>query len=435
MSMDERQQKMRNAVKNLILLVLFVGMLVLTGITWLSDLSVDSVPSDSLMAKIYQQFTYGVSGFEIRTGADPAAQPTRIAVSVDGQLVGAQYQAASVSTLYASLHESMGQALADCRNFQACTEADFRKALGGQVLYFGYEGYFPLSLLASWMGSTADSTIKADALALTADGALYLHLEDGYRVAQATASQAQWEKAMENLAAGACRFAAQEEGLSVRPDTLLPVQEDMRAENLTVTAPNLLDTQSGSNLNALLDTFDYDPHVQSYAEDKGNTQVYAGNYSTLHLSVDGTVTFRASAMEGGLEVYNTAETAREDTQRLQVDFAYTILKNVQGSVSDNSQAMLYDIAEAEDNVCVLTFIQLAGGIPVEQAEPFARFEFRENKLMAAEIHLKLFQPSGAQTPVLASGQAAAAAPEDGVRLAIVYQIEEGQAVARRCYIK
>ena len=88
--MDEKQQKVKNTIKNVVLLVLFVGMLVLTSVTWLGDLSLDSVPSDSLIAKVYQRFTYGVSGFEIRTGADPAAQPTRIAVSLDGELVGAQ---------------------------------------------------------------------------------------------------------------------------------------------------------------------------------------------------------------------------------------------------------------------------------------------------------------------------------------------------------
>ena len=436
--MDEKQQKVKNTIKNVVLLVLFVGMLVLTSVTWLGDLSLDSVPSDSLIAKVYQRFTYGVSGFEIRTGADPAAQPTRIAVSLDGELVGAQYQSASVSTLYASLREDMGQALADCGNFEACTEEDFRKALQGEVLYFGYEGYLPISLLSSWMGTKAEGEEKADALLLTAEGKLYLHLADGYRVARTTADPEDWEKAMENFSAASCQFAAQDKSLTgVRPDTLLIEQEDMRAEQLTVQNPQLLDAQSGSNWTALFDAFQYDPHVSTYPEDQGNTQVYAENYSTLHISVDGTVQFRATAMEGGMEVYNTAETAREDTLRLQVDFAYTLLKNVQGSISDSTQAMLYDITEAEDNDCVLTFIQLVNGIPVqtESTKPFARFEFRENKLMAATIHLQQFQTTGVQTPVLSSTLAAVAATEEGVRLAVVYQIEEQQATARRCYVK
>ncbi|MDR3766656.1 MAG: hypothetical protein Q3Y08_06430 [Butyricicoccus sp.] len=436
--MDEKQQKLKNAIKNVVLLVLFVGMLVLLSMTWMTDLSLDNIPSDSLVAKIYQRFTYGVSGFEIRTGADPAAQPTRIAVSLEGELVGAQYQSATVSTLYVSLQEEMGQALANCGDFDPCTEEDFCQALQGEVLYFGYEGYLPVSLLSSWMGSRAENSDKADALLLTADGELYLHVADGYRVASTSADPSDWEKAMENFSAASCRFAVQDKTLTgVRPDTLLLEQEDMRAEQFAVQAPQLLDSQSGSNWTALFDAFQYDPHVSTYPEDQGNTQVYAENYSTLHISVDGTVQFRATAMEGGMEVYNTAETARADTLRLQVDFAYTLLKNVQGSISDSTQAMLYDITQADDNVCVLTFIQLVNGIPVEtdSTQPFARFEFRENKLMAATIHLQQFQSTGVQTPVLSSTLAAAAAPGEGARLAVVYQIEEQQATARRCYVK
>ena len=142
-------------------------------------------------------------------------------------------------------------------------------------------------------------------------------------------------------------------------------------------------------------------------------------------------------MEGGLEVYNTAETAREDTLRLRVDFADMLLKNVQGSVSDNSQTELYDITQAEDEVYVLTFVQLVGGIPVQTDEeaPFARFTFRENKLMSAEIRLRLYQTTGVQSPVLSSELAAVASPSAQARLAIVYQIQDGQATARRCYVR
>lgn len=436
--MEEKQQKLKNALKNLVLLVLFAGMIALTFVTWMADLNMDNVPSDSFIARIYQRFTYGVSGFEIRTGADPAAQPTRVAVSIDGELVGAQYQAAAVSTLYTSLADSMGQALENCRSFQSSSEETFRKALQGEVLYFGYEGYLPVSLLAGWMEGKSEQELQTDALLLTAEGKLYLHLEDGYRVAETQADPAQWEKAMENYSASACRFAAADERFAgVRPDTLLPQDDDVRAEQLAVQAPNLLDPQGGSNWDMLFDAFEYDPHVRSYQEDKGNTQVYAENYSTLHISVDGTILFRATAMEGGLEVYNTAETAREDTLRLRVDFADMLLKNVQGSVSDNSQTELYDITQAEDEVYVLTFVQLVGGIPVQTDEeaPFARFTFRENKLMSAEIRLRLYQTTGVQSPVLSSELAAVASPSAQARLAIVYQIQDGQATARRCYVR
>ncbi len=440
--MEEKRQKMRNFIKNIVLLVLFAGMLALSFATWLSDLDMDSMPSDSLAARIYQKFTYGVSGFEIRTGTDSAAQPTRVAVSVDGRLVGAQYQAASVSTLYAALQQSMGQALQKSKAFQACDEDDFRQALQEDVLYFGYEGAYPVSLLAGWMSDTDNaqtSTYKTDVLLLTAAGKLYLRTEDNqYYTAQTKTSTTTWSRAMENLTAAACCFAAQQQALRhVRPDTLLTDDTDLRVEQLTLSRPNLLDAESGCNLNELFEAFGYAAHVRSYQEDKGNTQVYAENYSTLHLSVDGLVRFRTSALEGGIEVYNAAEAEQTDTLRLRVDFAYTLLKAAQSSVSDNAQAMLYDIAmdEEDSHVCVLTFIQLVGGIPVETAQPFARFEFRDNRLMSADIRLQRFQLSGTQTPVLASTQAASAAPSDAVRMEIIYRMHGETATAERCYVQ
>lgn len=424
------QQRIRNALKNLALLILFLGMLALTFLTWLTNLRLADAPSSTLISKVYQKFTYGVGGFEIRTGADPAAQPTRVAVTLEGELVGAQYQAAAVSTLYDALRGSMSQALSNSGSFAASTQDDFTKALQGEVLYFGYEGALPVSLLAGWMEGETASAQLADALLLTEDGQLYLHGPEGYWMAETTARPDDWQTAMENYPATACRFAGTEGLTGVRPDTLLSDDGSLRAEQLAVQPPNLQGT-------LLLDAFAYDPHVRSYTENQGATQVYAENYSTLHVSADGTVEFRTSALEGGMQVYNTAETAREDTLRLQVDFAYTLLKTVQSSVSDSSQAMLYDVAEGDDGVRVLTFIQLVGGIPVAADPPFARFEFQDDRLVAAQIHLSSFQSTGVQTALLGSAQAASAAPaaqDAPARLAVVYRVAEGTATAERCYV-
>ena len=148
--METREQKRKNRIKNAILLVLFIGLIVLTGVTWLSGLNLESIPEGTLLHRVYQRITYGVSGFELRTGSDAAAEPTRIAVSTADGLVGAQYQTASVSMLYTVLREPMGAAI-DCAGaFAACTEEDFAQALAGEVLYFGYEGQLPLTLLSGW---------------------------------------------------------------------------------------------------------------------------------------------------------------------------------------------------------------------------------------------------------------------------------------------
>jgi hypothetical protein len=438
--METREQKRKNRIKNAILLVLFIGLIVLTGVTWLSGLNLESIPEGTLLHRVYQRITYGVSGFELRTGSDAAAEPTRIAVSTADGLVGAQYQTASVSMLYTVLREPMGAAI-DCAGaFAACTEEDFAQALAGEVLYFGYEGQLPLTLLSGWMGSGRSEELqKTDLLLLTGKGKLFIHGENGYQWAETKGSPDAWAHLMQELAAGACSFAAQEgeKFAQVRPDTLLFEQESESAERLTMRVPGFLEGQGGSDLTALLEAFSYDPYVRTYQEDQGKTRVFVENYSTLHVSVDGEVSFHTSAMEGALEAYSAAEVEKKDVLRLQTDFAYQLLRQVQGSMSDTSKAMLFDVTEGESGVRVLSFLQTAGGIPVQVGEtPFAWFEFREGRMIGAELHLRVFESAGEQSPLLPSRQAAAAAPAEGLRPMLAYtRAADGKFTAQRYYQK
>ena len=438
--METREQKRKNRIKNAILLVLFIGLIVLTGVTWLSGLNLESIPEGTLLHRVYQRITYGVSGFELRTGSDAAAEPTRIAVSTADGLVGAQYQTASVSMLYTVLREPMGAAI-DCAGaFVACTEEDFTQALAGEVLYFGYEGQLPLTLLSGWMGSGRSEELqKTDLLLLTGKGKLFIHGENGYQWAETKGSPDAWAHLMQELSAGACSFAAQEgeKFAQIRPDTLLFEQESESAERLTMRVPGFLEGQGGSDLTALLEAFSYDPYVRTYQEDQGKTRVFVENYSTLHVSADGEVSFHTSAMEGALEAYSAAEVEKEDVLRLQTDFAYQLLRQVQGSMSDASKAMLFDVTDSESGVRVLSFLQTAGGIPVQVEEmPFAWFEFREGRMIGAEFHLRAFESAGEQSPLLPSRQAAAAAPAEGLRPMLAYtRAADGKFTAQRYYQK
>lgn len=438
--METREQKRKNRIKNAILLVLFIGLIVLTGVTWLSGLNLESIPEGTLLHRVYQRITYGVSGFELRTGSDAAAEPTRIAVSTADGLVGAQYQTASVSMLYTVLREPMGAAI-DCAGaFAACTEEDFAQALAGEVLYFGYEGQLPLTLLSGWMGSGRSEELqKTDLLLLTGKGKLFIHGENGYQWAETKGSPDAWAHLMQELSAGACSFAAQEgeKFAQVRPDTLLFEQESESAERLTMRVPGFLEGQGGSDLTALLEAFSYDPYVRTYQEDQGKTRVFVENYSTLHVSADGEVSFHTSAMEGALEAYSAAEVEKKDVLRLQTDFAYQLLRQVQGSMSDTSKAMLFDVTEGESGVRVLSFLQTAGGIPVQVGKtPFAWFEFREGRMIGAELHLRVFESAGEQSPLLPSRQAAAAAPAEGLRPMLAYtRAADGKFTAQRYYQK
>ena len=425
-----------NRIKNLILLVLFVAMIPLTGLAWLSYLDTSSVPEDSIFAVLYQKVTYGVSGFEIRTGNNPAAMPTQIAIKKDGVMNGVQYHEASVAVFYESIYQTMGQALEENGEFQSADTYEISQSLKLDGIYLSYEGSFPISLLSNWLGTDSDEMITTDVLWLDQEGTLYIHTMTGFQKKKTNITIEKWDIDITKLPSNICMFAADNSEFDnkIRPDTLLFDKDMLQAEQLSVSVPDFLYAQNGTSLTNLLSAFSYDLYVNRYEENQGQTMVFVEDYSTLHVSKDGTVVFSASASEGGINVSSDPEYA--DELAVQTDLAVSLVRDVQNSMGDTSEAMLYAISQDdEQNTSVFTFIQCVGGIPVQTDKPFAQLVIHENKLIEARFSLKLFSFTGTQTPLIPSKQAAAVSNNELFRLMIVYTQNEQMNFTAQCVYK
>lgn len=436
--MKPNKLQLKNTIKNIFLLVLFLAMIVLTCLTWLTDLDLDGNGADSLIARAYQRVIFSTGGFELRSSDTPAADPYCIAVTSDNGLMGAQYNEASINVLYGVLKDSMGSALALCNDFIEISEQSFEDALQGEVLYFGYESYLPVHLLASWLGSGSDHEIdlQTDFLLLTGAGEVLIHdASDRYYASRTPAKPRQWKEAIQDIAAAKCSFAVSLKGSlsSLRSDMLIFDNDYVRADDLQERLPNFQEGNAGGIIN-LLQAFQYDPYVSSFPED--NKQVYVETYSTLRVTNDGQVIFRASTMEGGLQVYTGSEAKPKETLQLKVDFARSLLESVQASYGDNSKATLFSIASGQDNTQTLIFIQTVNGIPIirDKDRLFARFEFQDNLLVDAKLNLCSYEPTGKLTFVLPARQAAAAIPAGSDHLSIAYLLQDnGILKAFRCF--
>lgn len=418
----------RNRLKNLILLLLFIAMIPLTALAWLSYLDTSSVPEDSIFASLYQRVTYGVNGFEIKTGNNPAAMPTRIAIKDEGKTNGAQYHEASVSVLYDAMYEVIGKALAAQGEFQSADLSELKQSLKSDGIYFGYEGSLPISLLANWMGQTSKEQTATDIIWLDETGTLYIHTMNGFKKKSTNINK--WNVDVIKLPTNKCIFAADDDMFQkIRPDTLIFENDIVHAEKYSVSIPDFLDAQNGTSLTNLLSAFSYDLYVNRYEENQGQTMVFVEDYSTLHVSKDGTVIFNASANEGGINVINDPEYANE--LNVQMDLAVTLVREVQNSMGDTSQAMLYAITQNDDEK-VFTFIQCIGGIPVKTEKPFAQLVIQNNKLMEARFELKNFNQTGAQTAVIPTRQAAVASNNELFRLMLVYTQDEQMNFTAQC---
>lgn len=429
--------QLKNRLKNVALLILVILMIGLTLLSWITDLSPQNIPVDSVLGNLYQRMLYGNNAFELRSSETPAAFPVRVAVSGEDGLQGAQYQSASVDALYSALEEDMGQAIDACGEFTECTEEAFQNALSGDTILFGYASPLPYRLLSAWIGSGAvNLSLKTDLLLLSGEGKLYLRGEAGdYYVATTVVNVEEWKNLADRPSASYCTYAGQmsePQYAHLLPDTLIFRSDIQTVNDYKVVTPGFHEENNGNRIAQLLTAFSYEPYVDAYEENDGQTKVYVDNNSTLHVTNDGAVTFRATTLEGGLPAYEQGSVAESRRLLYCTDLARSLLENISGE----TQTQLCAVYENEENTS-LVFMQMIDGIPVAAAngEAFAQFEFHENLLVGASVNLCGYEASGTKTTLIPSSVAAAAIVEEQqVGLAQTYTVDEnGYVKAGRYY--
>lgn len=427
--MKKQKTTWKNKAKNLLLLVLAVLLLVLTLVNWINDLSLDTVPTDSWLGRLYIDLSYGASGgFELRSGEIPAASPVECAVAREGALVGAQYNEVTVKSFLSAYGGTVAAALGGVHKLEAGEETAFLQALASPALYLRYDSSLPLSLINNWMGGSAytgaqDLTVTM--LLLTQDGQLWVRDIDGMLFCAETDVDAGAAVDRNQTFTGyACRFAAAAGtpyfNAAVHPETLL-FSETIALANLTC-GPAQFDIESAASLQQLLQAFGYEPYVSNYDDENTGKRVFVENQSTLRVGEDGTVLFRANTVEGGLEAYLESELRGENRLTYQIDYTRLLLETVAQSFT--SDASFYFVRAEQDetaDVTRLLFRYAVGGVPIMGEEGvMAVAEFRDNMLLSAELNLNIFKQSQTTAYLLPSEQAASAASDTPCSLRVGY---------------
>ena len=65
--------------------------------------SIAQMPADNLLRRVYDQLFGGAVGYELRSSGVAAAEPSQLALTVDGQLYGVQYNLTDVAVSYTHL--------------------------------------------------------------------------------------------------------------------------------------------------------------------------------------------------------------------------------------------------------------------------------------------------------------------------------------------
>ena len=89
--MKGAQHSAKNTAKNISLIVLVVMLGVLCAANWLAGMNIAQMPADNLLRRAYDHLFGGAVGYELRSSGVSAAEPAQLALTVDGQLYGVQY--------------------------------------------------------------------------------------------------------------------------------------------------------------------------------------------------------------------------------------------------------------------------------------------------------------------------------------------------------
>ncbi|MGO5027949.1 hypothetical protein [Candidatus Agathobaculum pullicola] len=418
------QRSVKNTAKNVSLIVLVVLLLTLCAANWLTGLNVAQMPADSLMRRAHDHLFGGAVGYELRSSGVAAAEPVQLALTVDGQLYGVQYNVTDMDAAVVAVRDLWAQVLTGDELVSAGADELNAALRAGDCAELRYHGAIPLGAVAGWMGGTwkDGSDIYVETLVYaagverlfvrTSDGALY--------AAAAKADKNVLESAQDAFRGMSCKFSG--EAYAVYPETLLFDSEVLSLPLLSNEPIDLFSTQNGTGLEALLQAFGFTAYADFYTEQNDQVRVFVDNVSTLRVSAAGLLQYAASAENTAVHAYEEGEVGGQSALDAQMDCARLILDAALRVGETNAHASLY-AAGQQNGQTTLVFLQMYGGVPVLGENDFATFTFEGGALVSATVRLQRFASQDTNRIVLPARQAAAGAMGEASGLMVAYRAQ------------
>ena len=430
------QRSVKNTAKNVSLIVLVMLLLTLCAANWLTGLNVAQMPADSLLRRAHDHLFGGAVGYELRSSGVAAAEPVQLALTVDGQLYGVQYNVTEIDAAVAAMRDLWAQVLTGSELVPAAPEELNAALRAGDCAELRYHGAIPLGAIAGWMGGVWEDGSETYVETLlyaagterlfvrTADGALY--------AAPAKADKSVLESAQDAFRGLPCKFSG--EAYVVYPETLLFESEALSLPLLGTQPLNLFSTRSGTGLEELLQAFGFTAYADFYAEQNDQVRVFVDNVSTLRVGAAGLLQYASSAENTTVRAFEEGEVSGQSALDAQMDCARLILDAALRVGETNTHASLY-AAVQEEGQTTLVFSQMYGGVPVLGENDFATFTFEGGALVSATVRLQRFAAQDTSRIVLPARQAAAGAMGEACGLMVAYRArEDGAYVPARFYL-
>ena len=436
--MKGAQRSVKNTVKNLSLILLAVLLAILCAANWLTGMNIAEMPADNLLRRAYDHLVGGAVGYELRSSGVAAAEPAQLALTVDGQLYGVQYNLTDIEAGLGAVQGIWAQALAD-GTLEPAEEQTLTDALAaGDCALLRYHGSIPLSVIAGWMGGSWEdgSSLGTETLVYAAGtGQLFVRAADGALYAgEAAVSESVFAAAGESFRGLPCAFAGAD--YAVCPETLLFENERLSLPLLEERAIDLFGAQGSAGLEGLLQGFGFTAYSDFYTEQNGEVRVFVDNASTLRVNAGGLLQYASTGGDGSVRAYEEGEVRGVAALDAQLDCARLILDEALRAGETDTHASLYAVQQDGEQT-TLVFMQLYSGVPVLGDSDFATFRFSEDgTLRSATIRLQRFAARETMQTVLPARQAAAGAAGQAQRMMVAYRAQDdGIYVPSRFYLQ
>lgn len=409
--------KTREYLKNILLLVLLVGMAYLALVTWTAN-----NPSGDW---------FGL--FENRASAredmleTPGVEVYPHSVSIKNKLgrFGAVYDEGAIDAAYGRVKTLLQQAVQTAKHGVRVDEASWRSAIQTEMSVlcdFGCD--VPMPVLSFWMGRDGQKEFdpyRVRYLCLAAvDGVTYLFGKDYAgterfcyltEISEKTLAESIGEVQPNGI------LLALESELTVDPELLLSA----KAKFPILIARNAMENITEENIGALLKLVNLNPNTVSRHVEQDGTRIFVGDSSTLKLSQDGNVQYSRLREDEGYSA-GLILAAEETSVWAKVEAARELIFEFNRYHQTQGRLFLGKVTESQGEVEAL-FYRMVGGIPID-CEPngyCARVLIVGNQINEIEFRLREYKQTETFSAVLPANLAAASVLSESAGISLRYQ--------------
>ena len=375
---------MRERLKNVILVVLAVGMAFLIWRTWAYEPAVlESLPGRTGVPT-------GPSAPEEKAELTSAALPVQVAARSRGtERMGALWDGAAVSRVMPLLRRMLGEALGSAANPQMANLQAVKTSLSRNdvSLYLCYSETVPLQALGAWNSAGFPADAQARWLAFCAEGdvlRLYYEDEKGMLYTCVTAARAELpELGLESP----CFFAFERGGVfeeKTVPLTLLP-ETPPKLPKLSAQRPDM-DTV----VSLLLPEMGMDPGTPYVSTETDGTRTFVDYLRQCRVSPDGYIDYYDPSLDGP---------ALSPRVNPPVSGYIEAARRLCDSVSDTLGDAVWELRDVtkDGNAVQIRFGARVGGCPILGDDgAYALFTVEDNRLEKAQFYFRSYWKQDAQ---------------------------------------